>query len=801
MIKPEILLVDDEPALLRAAARVLTFAGIGPLLECTDGHAALSHLAARPVGVMVIDLSMPGMSGQELLAHVKADFPDVQVIVMTGSSELRVAVECMQQGAIDYLVKPVPEARLCSAVRRALELYLRHEELRAMCASMQRPGTGIRQRFPEIVTQDQQMMGILRYLEAIAPSPSTVLVTGETGTGKELVAQALHRLSGRPGKLVVVNIGALDDATFSDTLFGHARGAFAGSTGTRAGLVQAADEGTLFLDEIGELEPHSQLKLLRLLDDGSYAQCGSDLPRRCHARIVVATNRDVEQEVALGRMRRDLYFRLRVHAVRLPPLRERMGDLPMLVPHLLARAAAEQQKRVPTEPEALYQLLHSYHFPGNLRELRDMCRDAVAQHNGRVLSMRSFREHIERGPAEGRPTPSVTAINSGSDDSWLPHPLPHMTALEEAAVREALSRAKGNQGAAARLLGMSRAALNRRVVEMRRRKPETALPAQTVAALRLASARLDKLNRSRDEPTLRERYLGTLLGLACGDAVGTTVEFSPRGSFTPLTGMQGGGPFNLKRGQWTDDTSMALCLAESLLERGTFDARDQMGRYLDWWQNGHLSSTGECFDIGKTTREALSRFASTGEPYAGSAHPRTAGNGSLMRLAPIALLFHPDMDLTLRYAAESSRTTHGAPEAVDCCRLLAFSISRALSGAARDQLLLGGGRHVTEPAVVAMAEGKYVAKQREAISGSGYSVASLEAALWCIAHSTTLEEAILTAVNLGDDADTTGAITGQIAGALYGCRAIPEKWLASLHMRDEISNLASRLYEVACAQR
>jgi ADP-ribosyl-[dinitrogen reductase] hydrolase len=300
---------------------------------------------------------------------------------------------------------------------------------------------------------------------------------------------------------------------------------------------------------------------------------------------------------------------------------------------------------------------------------------------------------------------------------------------------------------------------------------------------------------------LLDRYQGALLGLACGDAVGTTVEFSPRGSFAPLTGMQGGGPFGLRCGQWTDDTSMALCLAESLLERGTFDARDQMGRYLHWWQNGHLSSTGECFDIGKTTRESLSRFASTGEPYAGSAHPRTAGNGSLMRLAPIALFFHPDTDLTLRYAAESSRTTHGAAEAVDCCRLLAFAISRALSGAARDQLLLGGARRVNEPAVVAIAEGTYLTKQRDAIRGSGYSVASLEAALWCIARTTSFEQAVLTAVNLGNDADTTGAITGQIAGALYGCNGIPVSWLSNLHMRDEISDFAGRLYEVARAHR
>jgi DNA-binding NtrC family response regulator len=295
-----------------------------------------------------------------------------------------------------------------------------------------------------------------------------VLVTGETGSGKELVAQALHRLSGRPGQLVTVNIGALDDATFSDTLFGHARGAFAGSTGTRAGLVQVADEGTLFLDEIGELEPRSQLKLLRLLEDGSYEQLGSDAPRRCHARIVVATHRDLEQEVAAGRIRKDLYYRVRTHVAQLPPLRARLGDLPMLVPHFLARAAAELAKPVPTEPPELYQLLRSYHFPGNLRELRDMCRDAVAQHQGRVLSMRSFREHIARARTDIQPTTPAPAAGAENDDAWLPYPLPTMDELEEAAVREALRRADGNQGIAAQSLGMPRTTFNRRVVKLRR---------------------------------------------------------------------------------------------------------------------------------------------------------------------------------------------------------------------------------------------------------------------------------------------------------------------------------------------
>jgi DNA-binding NtrC family response regulator len=259
-------------------------------------------------------------------------------------------------------------------------------------------------------------------------------------------------------------------------LFGHIRGGYATVAGTRAGLVQTAAEGTLLLDEIGELEPHSQGKLLRLLEDGSYEQLGSDAPRRCHARIVVATHLDVEQEVAAGRIRKDLYFRMRAHTAHLPPLRDRLGDLPMLVAHFLARAAAELEKTVPTEPPELYQLLRSYHFPGNVRELRDMCGDAVAQHQGHVLSMRSFREHIAHARKGIHPVMAATAAGAESDDSWLPYPLPMLDALEEAAVREALRRADGNQVVAAASLGMSHSAFNRRALALRRKQHDGESP-------------------------------------------------------------------------------------------------------------------------------------------------------------------------------------------------------------------------------------------------------------------------------------------------------------------------------------
>ncbi|CAH0241746.1 MULTISPECIES: ADP-ribosylglycohydrolase family protein [Pseudomonas] len=295
------------------------------------------------------------------------------------------------------------------------------------------------------------------------------------------------------------------------------------------------------------------------------------------------------------------------------------------------------------------------------------------------------------------------------------------------------------------------------------------------------------------QPSLTERYRATLLGLACADAIGTSVEFQPRGSFDPLTDMVGGGPFNLKPGQWTDDTSMALCLAESLLNKKGFDAADQMGRYLNWWQWGYLSSTGECFDIGMTVREALARYQETGEPFAGSADPFSAGNGSLMRLAPVVLYYFPDRDRIRMFSVDSSRTTHAAPEALECCQLLAELIHKALQGTPKPDLQRLPETTFLEPKVTSIARGDYLAKSRDDIQGSGYCVASLEAALWCFHHTDSFAAAILEAANLGDDADTTAAIVGQLAGAHYGVQAIPEGWLAKLHMRADIQACADQL--------
>lgn len=301
---------------------------------------------------------------------------------------------------------------------------------------------------------------------------------------------------------------------------------------------------------------------------------------------------------------------------------------------------------------------------------------------------------------------------------------------------------------------------------------------------------------------LKDRFIGALAGLACGDAVGTTVEFSPRGSFAPVTDMTGHGPFNLKAGQWTDDTSMALCLAESLVEKQGFDARDQMTRYLNWWQWGYLSATGTCFDIGNTVRDALARFRDTGEPWSGDTSPYSAGNGSLMRLAPVALFAYPTPERLPELAALSSRTTHGAAEAVECCQLFALLLDRCLRGDAKETLMKElANKNWQETKIKTLARGDFLQAGYDDIIGSGYCVQSLEAALWCFFHTDNYRDAILAATNLGDDADTTAAIAGQIAGAFYGASGIPGEWIDKLAMKDDIITLATGLYEWATASR
>jgi ADP-ribosyl-[dinitrogen reductase] hydrolase len=294
------------------------------------------------------------------------------------------------------------------------------------------------------------------------------------------------------------------------------------------------------------------------------------------------------------------------------------------------------------------------------------------------------------------------------------------------------------------------------------------------------------------------RFRGCLIGLAVGDAIGTSVEFKRRGSFEPLVDMIGGGPFKLAPGQWTDDTSMALCLAESLVTVG-FDLSDQLERYCRWKEDGHWSSTGTCFDIGLATRRALRRFRETGIVEAGSTDPGSAGNGCIMRLAPVPMYFVVDEEQAGKWSARSCVTTHGAAECVDAARVMGRVLARALCGVPRDRLLEGLSADGLSPAIAAIARGDFQRKSESDIRGTGYVVDCLEAALWSFMTTDSFEAAVLRAVNLGDDADTTAAVCGQFAGAFYGERGIPERWASRLHRADEIGAMAEALGRAASA--
>jgi DNA-binding NtrC family response regulator len=457
-----VLLVDDEEQILFSSTALLRRAAIRNVKALSDSREVTALLAGEDVGVVVLDLFMPHVSGKELLAVLSREYPHIPVIVMTAADTLETAVDCMRMGAFDYLVKPVENARFVSSVTKALEIFTLKKQMERLeqhlfTGKVEQPAV-----FASIITASKRIEALFQYCEVIAPSRQPVLITGETGTGKELFARAIHQLSGAPGRFVPVNVAGLDDTIFTDTLFGHRKGAFTGAEETRRGLIESAADGTLFLDEIGDLSSSSQVKLLRLLQEQEYYPIGSDTPKKSAARIVASTNRDVREAVQQGTFRNDLYYRLCAHRIVIPPLRERLEDIPSLVDHFLCTAAERLGKSQPTHPPELLTLLAAYPFPGNVRELEAMVFDAVARHASGILSLASFREVIRQQIIESSRLPSVAADGAPRVLRFPDH-LPTLKEAETLLIDEALKRSKGNQGVAAALLGISRTALNKRL--------------------------------------------------------------------------------------------------------------------------------------------------------------------------------------------------------------------------------------------------------------------------------------------------------------------------------------------------
>ena len=383
-------------------------------------------------------------------------------IIVTGNAEIDSAVNCMRSGAFDYLVKPIEKNKMLATVSRAVEILELREENDALRTQLFSDDLRNPDAFVEIITESENMKSVFRYVEAISPTTQPVLVTGETGVGKELIVQAIHRLSGRTGPLIAVNVAGFDDSMFADSLFGHRKGSFTGASQPRGGLIETAKGGTLFLDEIGDLSIASQVKLLRLLESREYFPLGSDIPRKSEARIVVATHRGIEEASDVGTFRKDLYYRLHTHHVDIPPLRDRLDDLPILIDHFLLEACADLGIDTLSAPAELSELLRNYAFPGNVRELKSLIFDSTTRLNSMgdtsgTLTLDIIESAIRGGERDRAPS------NDGNGTLLFTDQLPTIRQATFLLVQEAMRRAKGKQKIASHMLGITQQALSKRL--------------------------------------------------------------------------------------------------------------------------------------------------------------------------------------------------------------------------------------------------------------------------------------------------------------------------------------------------
>jgi DNA-binding NtrC family response regulator len=454
-----ILAVDDNTINLELMQKILEKEGFNRIFVCSDSRYVLDICKKNEIDIVLLDLKMPHISGEELLPEIRSLFPDIHVIVVTALTDIQTVIKCMKAGASDYVVKPVESQLLLSAIRRAqriLQLERENQTLRKRTTSLKNPEV-----FQEIITRSRKMMDIFGSIESIAPTPWPILVSGETGVGKEMIVHAIHTISKFKGPFVSVNAAGLDDHMFSDTIFGHVKGAYTGADKDKKGLLQNASGGTIFLDEIGDLSISSQVKLLRLIQEGEYIPLGSEKVHYSDARIITATNQDLWSLQRSGKFRKDLNYRLRTHHIHIPPLRERMEDLPMLVEYFVEQAALIQNKDKPNIPEQLLKRLKTYFFPGNIRELRSLIFDAVSRNQSLSVKMiESKLQDQESGYADRQP---------GDNDSSIvfPQTLPTLQQMSELLIQEALKRTSNNQTMAAERIGISQSALSRRLQKIK----------------------------------------------------------------------------------------------------------------------------------------------------------------------------------------------------------------------------------------------------------------------------------------------------------------------------------------------
>jgi len=466
----KVLIVDDDADFQHELGRMLVSNGVTEVVTAGSGVAALELLEQGGIAVLLLDMVMPGISGTELLGIVVQRYPAIPVIMITAVSDIKSVVNSIKLGAFDYLTKPLDAGRLFAAVTKALsfsELSSQNRQLRnyLLGDALINPET-----FANIITIDSRMKSIFKLVETVAATQHPVLITGETGVGKELMARAVHHASGVSGCFVPVNLAGLDDAMFSDTLFGHKKGAYTGAGEAREGLIAKAAGGTLFLDEIGDLSTESQKMLLRLLQEKEYYRLGSDILYKSSARIVAASNRDLKAMIAAGTFRHDLYHRLTSHKIQIPPLRERRDDIPLLAQHFAREAALSLGKNPPSLSMELRTALKGYDFPGNVRELVNRINHAVACSPAEVLTLEFFPELQQ---ADGRDRGVIRA--SGDRTFTLQaffETFPTLDEVERLFVQEAMKKSEGSKAIAAELLGITRPTLNRKLAGEEQKKDE-----------------------------------------------------------------------------------------------------------------------------------------------------------------------------------------------------------------------------------------------------------------------------------------------------------------------------------------
>ncbi|MBN1698011.1 MAG: sigma-54-dependent Fis family transcriptional regulator [Spirochaetales bacterium] len=464
-----VLIVDDEQEILDGYDMALNKRGITNLSLCRDSRKVMSLLSERSYAVVILDLSMPYVSGQELIDLIRENYPEIPLVVITASKDIDTAIDCVQKGVYDYMIKPVEINRLVSNIKRAVELGQLQEEVKRLGQRCIKRDLEKPEAFSHIVTSHESILSIFRYVEAIAGSPKPVIITGESGVGKELVAQAIHTVSGRTGPFVPVNIAGLDDTMFADTLFGHKKGAFTGADSERRGFLKEAEGGILFLDEIGDLEEKSQVKLLRFLQENQYYPLGSDKAVTSHVRIIVATNTDLKEKYNKGAFRKDLYYRLMTHYIHVPPLRERLSDIPLLADYFIEKACQSLHKKKPEISDDFYSLLATYHYPGNVRELESILYNAMSLSKGGSISTDAIESYIgehtdasmiitdDKRKSGGKKILGILTSNGE---------LPTLKEMEEFLLKKALEKSHGNQSLAAPILGLTPSTLSRRLKKL-----------------------------------------------------------------------------------------------------------------------------------------------------------------------------------------------------------------------------------------------------------------------------------------------------------------------------------------------